>query len=43
MILQICKDYSGLPDYRTMELSEIEFFYYGLQDSLIKLTTPNPT
>jgi hypothetical protein len=42
MILQICADYAGLPDYRTLELSEIEFFYDGLQSSLINLTTPTP-
>lgn len=41
MILQICADYSSLPDFRELELFEIEFFYYGLQNSLIKLTAPD--
>jgi len=41
MILQICADYSGLPDVRGLELYEIMFFYYGLQSSLIKLTKPS--
>jgi hypothetical protein len=38
MILQICSDYAGLPDYRTLELDDIYFFYEGLRDSLLKLT-----
>jgi hypothetical protein len=41
MILQICSDYAGLPDYRTLELEEIYFFYEGLRSSLLKLTAPS--
>lgn len=35
-ILQICTDYNGLPDIRTMTLNEIRFFYEPLIDSLVK-------
>jgi hypothetical protein len=38
MLLQICGDYAGLPDPRTLEMNEIEFFYDGLRPSLRKLT-----
>ena len=34
MLLQICRDYPGLPDPRTLEESEIEFFYDGLRSEL---------
>lgn len=40
MLLQICADYSGLPDPRTLELEEIEFFYDGLRARLIEDTKP---
>ena len=40
MLLQICADYSGLPDPRTLELEEIEFFYDGLRARLIEDTRP---
>ena len=36
MIRQICLDYSGLPDVRTLSLSEIKFFYDGLKPVLLK-------
>jgi len=34
MIRQICRDYAGLPDFRTLSLSEIRFFYEGLRPEL---------
>lgn len=40
MILQICGDYSGLPDPRTLSCTEIEFFYDGLRARLINDTKP---
>lgn len=27
MLIQICKDFPGLPDVRTLKASEIKFFY----------------
>jgi hypothetical protein len=38
MLRQICADYHGLPDPRTLEMDEIEFFYDGLRPSLRELT-----
>ena len=35
MLLQICRDYATLPDIRTLELSEIRFFYNGLRHELL--------
>jgi len=35
-ILQICMDYSSLPDFRTLEIYEIRFFYNPLIPELIK-------
>jgi len=40
MILQICTDYAGLPDPRTLSDSEIRFFYEGARATLKKHTTP---
>ena len=40
MLLQICRDYPGLPDPRTLTLSEIRFFYEGLRGELLKYTKP---
>ncbi len=40
MLLQICRDYSTLPDIRTMTLSEIRFFYNGLRSELKAHTMP---
>jgi hypothetical protein len=34
MLLQITRDYPGLPDVRTLKTSEIEFFYNGLVPEL---------
>jgi len=34
MLLQIAREYPGLPDPRTMELEEIRFFYNGLRGDL---------
>lgn len=38
MLLQICHEYPGLPDPRTLDLSEIRFFYDGCRGSLRKHT-----
>lgn len=40
MILQITRDYHGLPDIRTLSWSEIRFFYEGLRAELRELTKP---
>ena len=34
MFLQICRDYSSLPDPRTLTMSEIRFYYNGLRSEL---------
>jgi len=41
MLRQICLDYSGLPDPRTLTMTEIEFFYDGLRKSLKDATKAN--
>lgn len=38
MLLQICSDYPGLPDVRTLSMSEIRFFYEGIRLQLQKAT-----
>ena len=38
-LLQIARDYSGLPDVRTLSLSDILFYYDGLQAELVQRTT----
>lgn len=38
MLLQISRDYAGLPDVRTLKASEIRFFYEGLRGELKKYT-----
>ena len=38
MLLQICSSYPGLPDARTLKISEIRFFYDGLRSDLRKST-----
>jgi hypothetical protein len=43
MLLQIARDYAGLPDARTLTVTEIVFFYEGLRPELIKHTRPAPT
>ena len=40
MLLQITRDYSGLPDARTLRASEIRFFYEGLRPELRESTKP---
>jgi hypothetical protein len=42
MLLQCARDYPGLPDPRTLTISEIVFFYDGLRPELIKYTRPKP-
>ena len=34
MLLQICRDYPGISDPRTLKLGEIRFFYDGLRHEL---------
>ncbi len=38
MLLQVCRDYPGLPDPRTLTTTEIRFFYAGLRSELKKST-----
>ena len=40
MLLQISRDYSGLPDVRTLKVHEILFFYNGLRVELQQHTKP---
>ena len=40
MIWQITRDYGGLPDVRTLKVSEIRFFYDGLRQELKACTKP---
>lgn len=40
MLLQICRDYAGLPDARTLTMTQIRFFYEGLRPELKKHTGP---
>jgi hypothetical protein len=40
MLLQICRDYPGLPDPRTLSMSEIRFYYEGLRRELREHTKP---
>lgn len=42
MLLQVARDYPGLPDARTMTVPEIVFFYRGLRSELKKHTRPRP-
>lgn len=43
MMLQICRDYAGLPDVRKMQLHEIRFFYEGLRAELKEHTKHGKT
>jgi hypothetical protein len=48
MLLQIARDYPGLPDPRTLAVHEIVYFYEGLRPELKKHTArtappPKPT
>jgi hypothetical protein len=36
MLIQICKEYNGLPDARELKSHEIRFFYEGLRAELKK-------
>lgn len=38
MMLQICRDYSSLPDPRTLTFAEIRWFYDGLRAELKRHT-----
>lgn len=38
MVLQICRDYPGLPDVRTLTDTEIRFFYDGIRKDLQRAT-----
>lgn len=40
MLLQICRDFRGIPDARTLTLAEIRFFYNGGRKALHELTKP---
>lgn len=40
MMIQVCMDYPGLPDVRTLTLGEIRFFYDGLRETLKKHSAP---
>ena len=40
MLLQITRDYPGLPDARTLRPHEIRFFYSGLREELKEHTKP---
>ena len=42
MLLQIARDYAGLPDVRTLTVPEIVFFYDGLRSELKKHTRTKP-
>jgi hypothetical protein len=39
MLLTVCRHYPGLPDPRTLTVSEIRFFYNGLRPELRKHST----
>jgi hypothetical protein len=40
MLVQICRDYPGLPDPRTLRAHEIRFFYEPLRAELIEHSKP---
>ena len=39
-LLQIARDYAGLPDVRELKLNEILFYYDGLRGELEQRTAP---
>jgi len=43
MVVHLLGHLPALPDYRTLYLSEVRFFYESLRSSLEKMTTPQPT
>ena len=38
MLLQVSREYSSLPDPRTLTLDEIRFYYDGLRGDLLRMT-----
>jgi len=40
MMTQVVRDYSGIPDYRTLTDTEIRFFYDQLRPELRRATKP---
>ena len=42
MLLQVVRDYSGLPDFRTLRQHEIRVLFEGLRDELKKGSKPQP-
>jgi hypothetical protein len=42
MMMQCCRDYPGLPDVRTLTMSQIEVFYDWLRPGLKQATKPKP-
>jgi hypothetical protein len=40
MLLQICREYPGLPDARALTMAEIRFFYEGLRSELRERSKP---
>lgn len=40
MFLQVVRDYSALPDVRTLQAHEIKYFYEGLRNELKAHTKP---
>ena len=40
MLLQVARDFAGLPDVRTLKASEIRFFYNGLRAELREASKP---
>ena len=40
MLLQVARDYPGIPDVRTLKASEIRFFYNGLRAELKEASKP---
>lgn len=41
MVLQVCMDYSSLPDYRTMDTDDIIRFYEGIRPAVMLATRPS--
>ncbi len=41
LAVALCTHYSGLPDYRTLYLSEMRMFYDAMRKSLERLTAPS--
>jgi len=43
MLLQVTRDYAGLPDVRTLTIGQIVFFFEGLRPELKKYTGKQST